>query len=93
MIHALVEGTTVACSRPVDVPRTERLSYGLCDGIEYVSGPADDLTRRAQADNDGREHHSRHDDSSNGEHGRESPRTHSQSLDASGAGSQGRVYA
>jgi len=50
---------TVARSRPVDVPRTKRLSDGLCDAIEYVSGPANDLTRRTQAGNDGSGHQTR----------------------------------
>lgn len=66
------------------MPRTERLSDGLCDAIEYVSSPADDLTRRTQTGNDGGEHQARYDDSSNDEHGRESPRAHSQSVDAAG---------
>jgi hypothetical protein len=56
MSHAFVEGRHSARSRPIDVPRTERLSDGLCDAIEYVSSPADDLTRRTQAGNDGGEH-------------------------------------
>jgi hypothetical protein len=38
------------------VPRTERLNDGLRGAIEYVSGPADDLTRRTQAGYDGGEH-------------------------------------
>jgi hypothetical protein len=35
---------TVARSRPIGVPGSERLSDGLCDAIEYLAGPADDLT-------------------------------------------------
>jgi hypothetical protein len=82
MTHAFVEGTTLIRTRPIDVPRTERLSDGLCDAIEYVSGSADDLTRRTQAGHDGGEHYARYDDSSNDEHVRESPRAHNQSVDA-----------
>ena len=75
---------TVTRTRPIDVPRTERLSDGLRDAIEYVSAPADDLTRRTQAGHDGGEHKARYDDSSNDEHVGESPRAHSQSVDAAG---------
>jgi hypothetical protein len=61
---------TVARNRPVDVPRAKGLSDGLRDAIEWVSGPADELTRWPEGGNDGSEHQTRYNDSSNGGHDR-----------------------
>jgi hypothetical protein len=52
------------------VPRAKGLSDGLRDAIEWVSGPADELTRWPEGGNDGSEHQTRYNDSSNGGHDR-----------------------
>lgn len=66
------------------MPSAERLHDRLREAIEYVSGPADDVTRWAEARDDGSEHNTGCDDSGYNEHSTMRPRTHRPSLDASG---------
>lgn len=74
------------------MPSAERLRDRLREAIEYVSGPADDVTRWAEARDDGSEHKTGYEDSGYDEHGAKRPRTHRPSLDASGPGHKADVH-
>jgi hypothetical protein len=73
------------------VPSAERLRDRLREAIEYMSGPADDVTRWAEARDDGSEHKTGYEDSGYDEHGATRPRIHRPSLDASGPGNKAEV--
>jgi hypothetical protein len=74
------------------VPSAKGLRDRLREAIEYVSGPADDVTRWAEARDDGSEQKTGYEDSGYDEHGAKRPRTHRPSLDASGPGHKADVY-
>lgn len=57
------------------MPSAERLRDRLREAIEYVSGPADDVTRWAEARDDGSEHKTGDEDSGYDEHGAKRPRS------------------